>query len=679
MESRGKAGEQQFMNELAELRRRNAELEALNARWKQTEITLQLERDKAQKYLDIAGVMLVAIDADHKINLINKKGCEVLGYDEEELIGKDWFDKLIPEQVREDIKRIFEDLIAGKIDPIEHYENPVLTKSGEERLIAWHNTFLTDEAGRVISTLSSGEDITERRRTQEALRKSEEMYRNLYQTMAQGVVYQNAEGKITSANPAAEKILGLTLDQMQGRTSADQSWRAIHEDGSDFPGETHPAMVALRTGKKVNGVIMGIYNPEQREVRWILVDAVPKFMPGENKPYEVYTTFDDITERKRMEEEILKIEKLESIGVLAGGIAHDLNNLLTGVMGNISLAMMYDNPADKDRRLVEAEKASMRIRDLTQQLLTFSRGGAPLLQTADMMDLLRDSATFALRGSNVRCEFRIPNDLWPVEIDEAQINQVISNIVINADQAMPGGGVIKICAENLTLEEESSLPLPEEAYVEVSISDQGVGIPEKYIQKIFDPFFTTKQKGKGLGLAASYSIIQKHHGHITVESKLGVGSTFHIYLPVSPRRFLEGGEAEDEAIKGTGRILVMDDDDIIREIASDMIVDLGYEVNTATNSAEAIELYSNAMESGRPFDIIILDLTMPGETGGEEVIQKLMEIDPDIKAIVSSGYSKNPIMANFGKYGFKGVIAKPYQTKKLSKILHEVMIGNSET
>ena len=359
------------MNEMAELRRRNAKLEALNARWKQTEITLQLERDKAQKYLDIAGVMLVAIDADHKISLINKKGCEVLGYDEEELIGKDWFDKLIPELIRENTKNIFEDLMAGKIEPIKHYENPVLTKSGEERFVAWQYTFLTDEAGRIISTLSSGEDITERRRTQEALRKSEEMYRNLYETMVQGVVYQDAEGKITSANSAAEEILGLTLDQMQGRTSVDQSWRAIHEDGTDFPGETHPAMVALQTGKKVNDVIMGVYNPEQREVRWILVDAVPKFMPGAGKPYEVYTTFDDITERKRMEEEILKIEKLESIGVLAGGIAHDLNNLMTGVMGNISLAMMYDNPADKDRRLVEAEKASMRIRDLTQQLSHF--------------------------------------------------------------------------------------------------------------------------------------------------------------------------------------------------------------------------------------------------------------------------------------------------------------------
>ena len=244
----------------------------------------------------------------------------------------------------------------------------------------------------------------------------------------------------------------------------------------------------------------------------------------------------DITQRRRMEEELLKVQKLESVGVLAGGIAHDFNNILTAVLGSISLARMYDDPGEKDESLSEAESACLQARDLTQQLLTFSRGGAPIRKTTSIAELLRDSAIFALRGSNVRRDFIMPEDLWPVEIHQGQMSQVINNIVINADQAMPDGGIVRICGENVAIGADSDLPLQAGAYIRVSIDDDGVGIPQEYLGQVFDPYFTTKQGGSGLGLAAAYSIVKKHDGHIVAESEVGVGTTFRIYLPASPQK-----------------------------------------------------------------------------------------------------------------------------------------------
>jgi signal transduction histidine kinase/ActR/RegA family two-component response regulator len=390
----------------------------------------------------------------------------------------------------------------------------------------------------------------------------------------------------------------------------------------------------------------------------------------------VVHTISDITEKRRIESELLKIEKLESLGVLAGGIAHDLNNLLTGVVGNISLARLYDNLADKDRRLAEAEKSAMLIKELTQQLLTFSRGGAPILQTAAIGDLLKDSATFMLRGSNVKCEFSIPDELLPVEVDEGQMDQVINNLVINSKQAMPEGGTVRISAENTIIGAEPVLPLEPGAYIKISIQDEGTGIAKKHLERIFDPFFTTKQAGSGLGLATSYSIIEKHNGHITVESRIGVGTTFHIYLPASPAGALIEEQKENEKpIMGDGKILVMDDEKHIRDLASDMLDKIGYKVITTIDGTEAIELYKEAMESGNPFDAVIMDLTISGGMSGKEAVQKLIEIDPEVKAIVSSGYSNDPVMADFGKYGFKGVVAKPYKIRELSEVLHRAITG----
>ncbi len=379
-----------------------------------------------------------------------------------------------------------------------------------------------------------------------------------------------------------------------------------------------------------------------------------------------------------LEEERQKIERLESVGTLAGGIAHDFNNVLTGIMGNIGLAMRAVGIGDKDRatrRLEEAEKASLRARDLTQQLLTFSRGGAPIKKTVSIAGLLKESAVFALRGSKARCDFNIPDDLRSVDIDEGQINQVIANLVINADQAMPEGGVLKIGARNTVIKRKAASPLPRGNYVEITIEDCGVGISKGHLERIFDPYFTTKQKGSGLGLATTYSILKKHGGHITVNSQRDAGTIFHIYLPASKEQTASKEEIKEigTLVPGKGRVLVMDDEETIREMLSTMLPLAGYEVVLTEDGTEAIEQYAKAKESGHPFDAVIMDLTIPGGMGGKQAIKKLLEIDPDAKVIVSSGYATDPLMSDFKRYGFSAVITKPYSVAQIEKTLHDLL------
>jgi nitrogen-specific signal transduction histidine kinase/ActR/RegA family two-component response regulator len=388
----------------------------------------------------------------------------------------------------------------------------------------------------------------------------------------------------------------------------------------------------------------------------------------------------DVTERNKMEEELQKAQRLESLGILTGGIAHDFNNILVSIIGSLSLIKVHAKSGDKFfDYLTRAEKAALRAKGLTQQLLTFSKGGAPIKKTASIPELIEETANFSLRGSRVRCEFSMPGNLWPVEIDEGQMSQVINNLIINAQQAMPDGGIIRIGAENVIIEENEGLPLAVGKYVKVSVKDQGTGIPKAYLQKIFDPYFTTKEKGSGLGLATSYSIIKKHGGYLTAESDAGAGATFYIYLPASEKQILVvKGVVEEEIFSGHGRILFMDDQQNVREVAGDMLMSLGYEVEFAGEGHEAIDLYKQAKDSEKPFDAVILDLTVPGGMGGQEAIRRLRKIDPGVKAIVSSGYSGDPIMSEYRGYGFSGVMAKPYEIKKLGEILYNVLTGEEK-
>jgi CheY-like chemotaxis protein len=379
-----------------------------------------------------------------------------------------------------------------------------------------------------------------------------------------------------------------------------------------------------------------------------------------------------------MEEEVLKSEKLESIGVLAGGIAHDFNNILAAIMGNVSLVKMRTGLDNKGRELLgEVEKAAARATALTKQLLTFSKGGAPVKKMASIPEIIRESASFALRGSNTRCSFDIPKDVWSTEVDEGQISHVFHNLIINADQAMPRGGIIEIAVRNEQVRRRDERPLDPGRYLHISVHDQGNGIPEEYLSKIFDPYFSTKHRGSGLGLATVYSIVKKHNGHVSVESQLGRGTAFHIYLPATHRGVSVSSPAEPVAVSGSGRVLVMDDEKMIRDLTVEMLESLGYEADAARDGAEAIERYRDAMKSGKPYAAVILDLTVPGGMGGQDAMRELLAIDPKVRGVVSSGYSADPVLSEYSKYGFSNVAAKPYHMEEISRVIHEVITGSN--
>ena len=394
----------------------------------------------------------------------------------------------------------------------------------------------------------------------------------------------------------------------------------------------------------------------------------------------------DIKKDKRAEDELQKIRNLESIAALSGGIAHDYNNLLTVIIGNISLIQSYIEPEDMIYGLLdEALEASMTAKSLTQKLITFSRGGAPIMETALIAPVIKNATEFTLSGSNIKCEFSIPVDLWLVQIDKTQIGHVIHNLVMNAREAMPGGGIIKVAAENVNVAAKSpglEIGLEKGNYVKISITDQGIGISRENLDKIFDPYFSTKemgtQKGMGLGLSICHSIIKKHNGYIVAESFAGPGASLHFYLPASEETIVTQKSSKipekEKLVLGKGRILVMDDEKMVIKITGHILNRLGYDASFSKDGAQAIKMYKNAMESGNPFDAVILDLTIRGGMGGKEAIKRLTEIDPNIKAIVSSGYSDSPVVTNYKKYGFIGVVAKPYSINELSEKLNEVLM-----
>ncbi len=381
----------------------------------------------------------------------------------------------------------------------------------------------------------------------------------------------------------------------------------------------------------------------------------------------------DITLLKKLENEQWKIEKLESLGLLAGGIAHDFNNFLTAIMGNISLARTMVEPgSDVYEILTSSEHAASKASNLPRQLLTFSRGGDPVKSRLSIAKILQDSANFALSGSNVTAEYSIVDDLKQVTVDGNQIGQVFSNIVINAQQAMLDGGRVFISAENVLISEKDPAAITEGQYVMITIKDEGIGIEKNHLSRVFDPFFSTKHDGTGLGLATSYSIVTKHRGHIRVETEVGKGSIFTIYLPVDiPSEAGETDKSEPEKLSGK-KILLMDDQKLVRETATAMLERLGYEVGVAADGNEAVDKYRTGMNTSEPYDAVILDLTIPNGMGGMETMKELQTIDPDVTAIVSSGYSNAPVMADHSVYGFAGVMMKPYSITQLSELLRDI-------
>ena len=507
-------------------------------------------------------------------------------------------------------------------------------------------------------------EIAERRQVEEALRESEEHLNDLFDNADNLIQSVSPDGRFLYVNRKWREVLGYTEPEVQELHLMD----IVREDQQAHCMELFKRVLAGESFTNIETVFV------TKDGHEVTVEGNVNSRFKEGRFISTRGLFRDITVQKRLEEELQKVEKLESLGILAGGIAHDFNNVLTAVLGNISLARMRADPGSRVfETLTKAERASVLAKDLTQQLLTFSRGGMPVKKTASIAELLRESTGFALRGSNVRCEFSLPDDLWPVELDGAQMNQVISNLVINADQAMPEGGMIRIRAENGIVDEEMGLPLKPGRYVKIFVEDEGIGIPQEHLSNIFDPYFTTKQKGSGLGLTTSYSIVRNHDGYITAESQMTVGTIFCVHLPASEKEIPAEKKEEEKLFVGKGKILIMDDEELVREVAGEMLESIGYEVEYAGDGAGVLEMYQRAGGSGEPFDAVIMDLTIPGGMGGQETLERLLEIDPEAKAIASSGYSSAPVMSDFARYGFQGTAAKPYNIEELSEVLHRVL------
>ncbi len=485
-------------------------------------------------------------------------------------------------------------------------------------------------------------------------------------SIGDSVVATDSEGRVVLMNRAAEALSGWTQLEARGKPFS-EVFRVLDERTREAG--QNPVSHVLETGAGVSLDLHTLLVSRDGTERPVSTNSAP-IRDDEGKTVGVVLVSRDVAEQRRMEEELLKSEKLESLGVLAGGIAHDLNNILTTIVGYLSLTKMELEPASElYENLSQVESAADRATDLTSQLLAFAKGGAPVKKAASMAEIIRDSATFTMRGSNVLCEFQIDPDLWPAEVDRGQISQVIQNLVLNADQAMPTGGRMDVCAENLVRETEDGLPLSPGRYIRITVRDQGIGIGEEDLARIFDPYFTTKETGSGLGLATAFAIVRNHQGHLTVESKVGEGTRFDVYVPATSA-IVENDDGDTLApIRGEGRILVLDDEVQIRHLVSDLLERLGYDSQCVADGSEALNAYGRARLEGNPFDAVIMDLTVPGGMGGRDAAARIMELDPGARTIVSSGYSDDPIMAEHKAHGFRGVVAKPYDIGELSRVL----------
>jgi PAS domain S-box-containing protein len=644
----------------------------VTSRWR-AEQSLRDERNFVNAVLDTVASLVLVLDAEGRIVRFNRACEELTGYPFEEVRGKQVWDLFILPGEIEGVKGVFKNLRSGMF-PNRHV-NFWRTRDGNRRLISWSNTVLLNDAGGVQYVIPTGTDITDQRRMEESLATEKERLAVTLRSIGDGVITTDTAGRVVLVNKAAELLTGWPQQEALGKPLG-SVFTIVHE--KTRKPLTAPIEQVLSTGRiaeLTNHTVLISRDSTER----IIEDSAAPITDASGATIGVVLAFRDVTEKKIVESERAKAERVESIGVLAGGIAHDYNNLLTAILGNINLARSLVQRSETEKaaaRLAEAERASLRAKDLTRQLLTFSKGGAPVKKAASIAELIRESAFFALRGTNVEAVFTIPADLWTLEVDEGQMSQVINNLIINAVQAMPGGGgTIQVRAGNVAVRQGDALPLAPGTYVLIEIEDQGCGIPRENLKRIFDPYFTTKERGTGLGLATSYSIIKKHDGYIAVDSVLKAGTTFRIYLPAFHGEVVQETKPQEQDHEGTGRVLIMDDDALLLEVAGEMLKSLGYEVGTARDGVAAVQLYHQARKEGRPFAAVIMDITVPGGMGGKDAVTLLRKIDPSIKAIVSSGYSNDSILADFRSHGFSGMLVKPYQAQELGAALSAVLQG----
>ncbi|MHB8846281.1 MAG: hybrid sensor histidine kinase/response regulator [Nitrospirota bacterium] len=630
---------------------------------KGTNEQLKVAHDEITAIFDSAGMGILVIDRDMRVLAANRQVQEQFGRDRPLTIGM---------RCHELICRHDPDPECPAVKAIDAGASARRETDLNDRHFDVVATPIADEAGSIAQVVLVYMDLTDRIRAETAMAAEREQLAVTLRSIGDGVITTDINGNVVLINKVAERLTGWRQSEARGRTIRELFPVKDERTGQD---RGCPIEQVLRLGKpcELEGNAILVARDGSRH---LITDSVAPILDKDSAVSGAVLVFRDITERKKLEDRLIKSEKIESLGVLAGGIAHDFNNLLNSIIANIDIAMRFAAPdSDQQRGLARAQKASGKAKELTQQLLTFSKGGAPVKKLASIADLIRDTGDFGTRGTSVRCEYELPADLWNAEVDEGQISQVIQNLVINAVQAMPRGGTIRISASNIEAGRMTSPSLREGRYVAISIRDQGHGIAPENLNRIFEPYFTTKPAGSGLGLATTYSIIKNHDGVIDVESALGTGTTFSVYLPAS-----QAAAAPDEhrakplpRKSAGGRILVMDDDELIRETVGVLLDMLGYRADVADDGDQALTMYRQAKQSGAPYDAVIMDLTIPGGKGGKEAIQDLLDIDPRAKAIVSSGYSTDAVMANYAQHGFAGIVVKPYTVDELGAELQRVL------
>jgi PAS domain S-box-containing protein len=640
---------------------------------KTAEEKMRQSEERFRKLAETAGAGIFIVK-NSKFSYVNAYMQRSTGYSHDELFGMNFWDLVHPE-FQKNLQERYMARMRGQEVPSE-YEFKYVKKDGS---VGWvcHNVGLMEFDGgpALIGTLH---EISESKKVEEALAAEKELLSVTMESIDDGVISVDAAGTILAINHNAlalacngtQDTLGKHVDDVMcfvdDTTKEPQS--GVIRDMMQRHGMQHSERrVTIRTSR--SGVRLADL-------------SVSPIAAKDGSKIGMVLVFRDITEKQKMEAELFKARKLESLGVLAGGIAHDFNNILTGVITNLFMAKVkVKADADTYELLAEAEKASFRASKLVKQLLTFSKGGAPVKEAVSLKNVIEDAVGFCLSGSNVNYRLDIPADLRLVEADKGQIDQVLNNLVINADQSMPGGGTIVVSAENVTIE-SSKLPaedplggLREGNYVRVSVADEGIGIPRENLEKIFDPYFTTKPNGNGLGLTIAYSIVKGHKGIITVDLEPGKGTVFSFYLPVAKsmakRYASQRTVGSEEDVASRINVLVMDDDNSVRTVISQLLKNSGYSVFCTATGEETIAEYDRALKSGAPFDVVVMDLTIPGGMGGREAVGKLLELDPKARVVVSSGYSNDSILANFRAYGFCGVIAKPFDIDEFLKVIRK--------
>lgn len=640
-----------LLKELTELRQRIIDLEKEKNKLNDVKHTLvQSEKRYRDTIESISDGLFVLTEPDLTVTYINAAAERITHRKAADVVGKPLFDtfheargSIFEKNYRRAIKErkfiSFENYI-GEVDYANWYEVRV---------------FPTKEGITVFF-----QAVTERKKGEESLR----LFRSLIDKSNDSIFLINPEtSHILDVNEKSCDELGYSRKELLEMKITDIE--AILPD--EFSWKNH----VIKLKETGTMLLEGIH--KRKDGSTFPTEINISFVHMENKDFMVAVARSTI-ERQKLQEELRRSHKLESIGILAGGIAHDFNNLLTAMTNNIYLAeKRIDRTGDAFDLLERVRKSISIASNLTYQLLTFAKGGSPVKETASIVNLIRGNAEFTLRESNVKCNYTVPENLWTVEVDSGQMSQVIQNLIINAYQSMPEGGILEVAIENVLIDSEAHVPASNGKYVKVVFTDHGTGISEDHLQKIFDPFFTTKDMGRGLGLAVTHSIIKNHEGHISVASRIGEGTTFTIYLPATEKQIAGQTCYENIPFKGEGKILIMDDDEMVRDSLGQMLEVAGYSVEFAKDGNEAIETFKKAKELSHPFDAVILDLTIPGGMGGKEAMIKLFEIDPEVKGIVSSGYATDPLMSDFEKYGFRGVIKKPYNVPELFKVLHQAV------